>query len=158
MLPVPLRVTFSRSGFNSNHRLVSYGVRSQQTSSMFFPQEPTKNCNDYFSALGSSLTKGSGRWWLQGWSQWNPFSITTHKSDISWVQTDGSPVFSRQKFTFLSGLSFRHTFFSLFFPCLSCFLFFSFFLFLFFSFLGLKMCPFGSSFPFLLLSIFPFFL
>ena len=38
MLPVPLRVTFSRSVFNSNHRLVSYGVRSQQTSSMFFPQ------------------------------------------------------------------------------------------------------------------------
>ena len=37
MLPVPLRVAFSRSGFNSNHRLVSYGVRSPQTSSMFFP-------------------------------------------------------------------------------------------------------------------------
>ena len=37
MLRVPLRVSFSRFGFYSNRRLVSYDVRSQQTSSMFFP-------------------------------------------------------------------------------------------------------------------------
>ena len=43
ILPVPLYVTFLRSGFNSNHRLVSYGVRSQQTSSMFFPHPSSRH-------------------------------------------------------------------------------------------------------------------
>ena len=56
MLPVPLRVTFSRSGFNSNHRLVSYGVRSQQTSSMFFPQQTIK-CLVYHFVPSTSISR-----------------------------------------------------------------------------------------------------
>ena len=42
ILPVPLHFTFLRSGFNSHHRLVSYGVRSQ-TSSMFFPHPSSRH-------------------------------------------------------------------------------------------------------------------
>ena len=65
MLPVPLRTTFSRSGFNFNHRLVSYGVRSK-TSSMFFQQKPEK-LSRMHSIPGRKLT------FITPWPSWQKF-------------------------------------------------------------------------------------